>query len=158
MATNAPFDVFGTTPVWRLSDGHFLWVCGYDIDGDGGGGNKENDPDFQDDTTYQPRLNSRTVRFGVVPMRLRRNAPGIVIGCRMQYTYIPTGKTLEFVAGDEGPDDKIGEGSICGADAFGIPSDPNTGGTQEPLFLVKIWPDVPAVVDDVTYKLQPYRP
>jgi hypothetical protein len=155
MATQAPFWSIGQTPVYKISDGSYLYLAGMDIDGDGSGGNPENDPDFQESTTYQPSQNARTVPGIVIPGILQRSVSGVVIGCKARVTHVLTGFRTDAVAADIGPDDKIGEAFIRTAQILGIPSSPVSGGTQEPLFLYEFWPGIPAVVGGITYNLQP---
>ena len=88
-------------------------------------------------------LDSEKVPFIVVPGRLVRAVPGVVLGCKARATDLRTGKTTDAVVGDIGPNDHLGEVSMATASALGIPNDPRTGGSQG-VFLYELWPGVPA--------------
>jgi len=88
-------------------------------------------------------LDSEKVPFIVVPGRLVRAVPGVVLGCKARITYPRTGKTVEAVVGDRGPNDHIGEASMATAAALEVPNDPRHGGSAG-IFLYELWPDVPA--------------
>lgn len=141
-----------------VNDDHSMeLVSCMNIDGDGSGGNLENDPDFQPDTTYQPALNARLDRFIVVPPQVVDVVPEPVIGCRATVLDLDTNLWTEAVVGDVGPSDKIGEASIALAAALHVPSDPVTGGDQRRHFKYTIYPGVAACVHGKTYALQPRR-
>ena len=69
---------------------------------------------------------------------------------------IKTGKVLN-AAGvlDFGPKAKLGEASIACAKFFDIPSSPKHGGTNEKRFVYTFFPGIAAVINGVTYQLQP---
>lgn len=142
--TQSPFMIIAETPIYRMGDGSYIALVGFDIDGDGAGGNAESDPDFQGQTSYRPSLNSRMDKFWVIPGILNRAIPESVMGCLAKATNVIAGIVMPCTVGDVGPDDKIGEGSICLAEALGIPSDPRTGGTQQPKVVIQFWPGVQA--------------
>jgi len=153
--TQPPFATISATPTYKLDNNSYIFLAGADIDGDGCGGNEENDPDFQDTTTYKPDLNSRVVRGFVLPGVLMRAIPEVCIGCQGKVTHVLSGVTSQAVVYDEGPNTRIGEQSIALAAFFGIDANPVTGGTQQPLFLYQFFPGVAAQVNGVTYQLQP---
>jgi hypothetical protein len=160
MATIAPLGLVGTTPFYRLEDKSVIWLCGGDSDGDGISGNIYGDPDYQDNTTLQYDgcgLNAEFDRWGVVPPEIIDAVPETVMGCLMKATNVVLGLTFPGVVGDRGPAGKLGEFSVAYLRALGIPSSPVSGGTQQPIIAVQIWPGVPSVVNGKQYALQPSR-
>lgn len=159
MATIAPIALVGQIPTWKRSDGAYVWVAGFDIDADGAGGNPENDPDFQPTTTLKHSdgtcLNLRIENVGVIPGAWARERPEIIMGSLMRATNPMTGRSSYGVAGDIGPDDKIGEGSYAWALALGIPPSPITGGTQQPVIYWELWAGTAARLNGMQYQLQP---
>ena len=148
--------IAGIDVVWNGE--RMTFICGLQIDGDGSGGNREGDPDFQPDTSLHfqgQAINSRIVPGFVLPRSLIMGVPGIVLGCQGHAFNVTNGKTCDFVVYDEGPASKLGEGSIALAEALGIDSDPRTGGTDKRIVRVSIFPGQPAIVNGVTYHLQP---
>jgi hypothetical protein len=101
-------------------------------------------------------VDAASVPYIVLPSHWRKLAIGVVLGCRATVKDIKTGKVLE-AAGvlDFGPKTKLGEASIACAKFFGIPSSPKNGGTAEKRFIYTFFPGVPAVINGVTYQLQP---
>jgi len=156
----------GVSAVWNGE--RLTFLCALQIDGDGSGLNLEGDPDFQDDTSlhygdttpdYSDKtkaLNSRKVPFFVFPPQLIRAVPQVVLGSGGTATNINTNASSPLVVGDVGPDDKLGEGSICLASRLGVDPNPLTGGTNDRIIRVEIYPGVPAVVDGITYALRKY--
>lgn len=141
-------------------DGHISFLADADIDCDGSGGNPDHDPYFQPDTTLHhadgTALNAYTERFIVVPPAIVKGVPGIVMGCQAQVHYRASGSDCSAVVGDLGPSKKIGELSVACARKLHMPSNPNVGGEDDMrLVLYSLWPGVPAIVDDFTYRLQP---
>jgi hypothetical protein len=100
-------------------------------------------------------VDAASVPFIVLPSHWRREAVGVVLGCKaiIKDKY---GKLL-LSAGvlDFGPTTKLGEASIACAKFFGVPSSPKTGGTDEKRFIYIFFPGIPAVINGVTYQLQP---
>jgi hypothetical protein len=135
-----------------------FWWGGMQIDGDGTGGNAQGDPDFQAQTTLTHAdgsyLDSETEAFGVVPRQIIEGVSGIVMGCQGFAINASTGMMSQFVVGDEGPSNKLSEGSIALANALGVPSSPTTGGTDAQDILWMIWPGKPATVNGKSYALQ----
>ena len=80
----------------------------------------------------------------------------MVLGCKATVEDTKTGKILK-AAGvlDFGPRTKLGEASIACAEFFGVPSSPKDGGTSEKRFIYTFFPGIPAVINGVTYQLQP---
>jgi hypothetical protein len=93
-----------------------------------------------------------TVPYVVVNPHVRSNSAGIVIGCKALVTF--GGKTVEAVVADvSGPSD-IGEISVAAAEALGIDPSPRTGGIDSGVSF-QLFPGTAAVVNGVTYLLQP---
>ncbi len=140
-------------------DGRVFFVADCDIDGDGASGNLDNDPYFQPDTTYHhagKALDAYKVPFIVVPPAIVRAVPGIVLGCLARLTYHKTGLSTECIVGDIGPSFKLGEASPQAAIRVGMPSSPIDGGDDDyNAVLFELWPGRVAMIDRVTYKLQP---
>jgi hypothetical protein len=96
-----------------------------------------------------------SVPYIVLPGHWRKEAIGVVLGCKAIVTDTKTGKILEATGVlDFGPKAKLGEASIACAEFFGIPSSPKSGGTTEKRFIYTFFPGVPAVINGITYQLQ----
>lgn len=96
-------------------------------------------------------LNSETEYFFVLPAHWRALVPGVVLGCKGSIRDSVTGNEVFGVIGDFGPGGHKGEASIAYAEAFGLDSNPKTGGTEHERFTYTFWPDVVAE----GYELQP---
>lgn len=107
-------------------------------------------PDFapSDPSRY---VDSESVPYIVVSPLIRNAAKGVVLGCKARVTY--KGKSVDAVVADIGPRKKIGELSIAAAKAVGIPSSARSGGEERQIVEYEFFPDVPAVVNGVTYNL-----
>lgn len=105
---------------------------------------RDDDPDAWVDANFVPYI--------VVPPQIRKNVPGIVIGCLGQIYW--NGKMINAVVADVGPSTKIGEASMEAARRLGIDSNPRTGGRTIPDVRYTIWPGVQAEIDGVKYSLQ----
>lgn len=92
---------------------------------------------------FDPRryVDSNDVVYIVLPSHWRAQAKGVVLGCHATVRDNKTGKTVNAAVLDFGPKAKIGEASIACARAFGIPSSPKNGGTEEKRFRYTFWPD-----------------
>lgn len=101
-------------------------------------------------------VDAASVPFIVLPSQWRKQAVGVVLGCKATVKDTKTGKILN-AAGvmDFGPRAKLGEASVACAQFFGIPSSPKDGGTSEKRFIYTFFPGTPAVINGVTYQLQP---
>jgi hypothetical protein len=70
-------------------------------------------------------------------------------------------KSVEAVIADSGPRNKLGEISLACAKAIGVPAGEgakypaNSGGIDSHIIHYQLFPGVPAVVNGVTYPLQP---
>ena len=143
--------------MWLSSTGMIHYTAGAMIDGDGSGGNKENDPDFQPDTTYHLQgiaLNSRTVPFIVLPPQVIKSVNPVVMGCECRLFNGVTQRSCVAIVGDIGPHSKLGELSIRAADLLGIPSNPRTGGESRHVIQYSVFPGEQATIDGITYPLQ----
>jgi Fungal chitosanase of glycosyl hydrolase group 75 len=139
-------------PVLRLQ-----WDAGMTIDCDGSGGNPDDDPYYQDDTSLHyngKALNAYEVPFIVVPPFVISCVKPVVMGCMAVVINLGKGLVAQAVVGDCGPQKKIGEASCKCAENVGLDGDPNHGGTEEKIVRYMIWPGIPAIVDGITYKLQ----
>ena len=76
------------------------------------------------------------------------------MGCLGRLTNKDTGKSFAAVTGEIGPDDKTGEAAYCLARKVNPEVTYNCGDDRK-IYLYECWPDIPAVVDNFTYKLQP---
>jgi hypothetical protein len=122
-----------------------------------GSGPAHGDPHHQSQTAYYNGgkfLNADKDKYIVIPPQIRQVVPGVVMGCQGKLTNLETGEFTPAVVGDIGPDDKTGEASYCAAKAVNPDITHNTG-HKSTFYLYELWPDVPAVVDGKTYKLEP---
>jgi len=101
-------------------------------------------------------VDAASVPYIVLPSHWRAEAIGVVLGCKATVEDTKTGKILK-AAGvlDFGPRSKLGEASIACAEFFGVPSSAKDGGTSEKRFIYTFFPGIPAVINGVTYQLQP---
>lgn len=139
--------------------GKLFFVADLDVDCDGSGGNPDHDPYFHPDTSYHYQgeaLNAYEVPFIVLPKSVINSVLPVVLGCRARITNLKTGQSTECVVGDVGPSKKLGEASPEACRRVGINGNPNTGGVDSYNgVLYEVWPGVPAVIDGITYPLQP---
>lgn len=98
-------------------------------------------------------VDSETVPYIVVPQLIIQGTEGVVRGCKARVSY--QGKSVDCVVADKGPRSKIGELSIAACRAIGINGSPRNGGLSSPDISYELWPGVPAIVNCVTYDLQP---
>ena len=101
-------------------------------------------------------VDAASVPYIVLPSHWRKEAIGVVLGCKALVEDTKTGKILK-AAGvlDFGPRAKLGEASIACAEFFDVPSSPKDGGTSQKRFIYTFFPGIPAVIKGVTYQLQP---
>jgi hypothetical protein len=101
-------------------------------------------------------VDAASVPYIVLPSHWRKEAIGVVLGCKAIVEDTKTGKILK-AAGvlDFGPRTKLGEASIACAEFFGVPPSAKDGGTSEKRFIYTFFPGIPAVINGVTYQLQP---
>ena len=98
-------------------------------------------------------VDSETIPYIVVPPQVRVLAKGVVMGCKVIITNTLNGKSINAVVADTGPKNKIGEISICAAKLLGINSSPKNGGEDFNVIKYRLFPDVPAIINGVTYNL-----
>jgi len=143
--------------IWE-HEGRVWFIADFDVDVDGSGGNPQNDPYFQPDTTLHhdgKAINPYEVCGIVVPSWLPKSVGPIVLGCKARCTNLKTMESRYAVVHDLGPTKKDGEGTPKLAEAISINSNPNVGGEDSPIILYELWPGIPATVDGVTFELQP---
>lgn len=143
--------------ITERADGSVDWTAAARIDCDGSD-NRHGDPCWQADTSlhYQGKaIDAESVPYVVVPPLIRDGVKGIVLGCNAVIENIETGDIVDAVCADIGPRRKIGELSCEAARRLGLSGNPNHGGTEEKIIRYRIFPGIPAVVDGITYTLQP---
>lgn len=137
--------------------GRCYMIADFDVDVDGSG-DSHGDPYFQPDTTLHRNgkpLNSDLESFIVLPPACILGVQGIVLGCQAYVTY--NGMRRPAVVGDVGPSRKVGEGSYRLAKLLGMNPSPINGGVDGAHVRYEWYPNVAAVVDGITYTLQPYK-
>lgn len=120
--------------------------------------NEHDDPCWQPQTAYYNNgkyLDPEKVPYIVVPPMIIEGVDPVVLGCQGLIVNLQNGLSTPAICGEVGPDDKIGEASMEGADRVGLSSSPNNGGTDEKMILYAIFPGQAALVDGIQYKLQP---
>ena len=151
--------------VVELDNGAVRFIGDVDVDIDGADQNGK-PYDARGDRYYHPRtslqfngksLDARKVPYVVVPLQLPAMVKGVVLGCKAVVEDMLYGITAVGVVGDLGPTSKDGEVSVKMAAQLGLNDSPVNGGCDQARFRYTIFPDVPAVVDGVTYNLQPLR-
>jgi hypothetical protein len=104
-------------------------------------------------------VDSATVPFMVVPPMILEGVEPTVLGCRAVITNSLTGKSTEAVVADVGPSNHLGEISVACAKAIGVPTGTthpaDGGGASSPTINYQLFPGTAAVVNGVTYPLQP---
>lgn len=150
--------------VWLHDDGHLSWLAKAAIDADGVDSNGQPNNSFND-PYYQPAsslknngqsLNALAESYIAVPPAIIQGIAPIVMGCQARVHYRNTALLTEAVVGDIGPHTKLGELSVHCAQKLKMAFNPNTGGDDNPdMVLYECWPGQAAVVDGVTYPLQP---
>lgn len=140
-------------------DGTVDWIAKAAIDCDGSD-NRHNDPCWQADTSLHhdgKPIDAEAVPGIVVPPLVIQSVKGIVLGCQAWVRNLRTGQETAAVVFDIGPRRKIGEMSCECARRIGLDGNPNHGGTDERIVEYRIQPGKAAVVDGVTYDLQPFH-
>lgn len=147
--------------IYYEDGGAYCWfVSDLDICNDGCGP-AHGDPHHQSQTAYYSGgieggkyLNADVDKYIVIPPQIRSLLPGVVMGCLGRLTNKKTGKAFAGVTGEIGPDYTSGEAAYCLAKKIN-PAIQHNSGDKNRIYLYEIWPDIPAVVGDFTYKLQP---
>lgn len=143
--------------ITESKNGKVSWTAKAAIDCDGSD-NRHHDPCWQPDTTLRHHgrsIDAESVPYVVVPPLVVRGVRGVVMGCHAVVTNLKLNKTTVAVVADVGPRRKIGELSCECARRIGLDGNPNHGGTDDPCILYEIFPGTPALVDGITYHLQP---
>lgn len=136
-------------------DGSISWTAKMAIDNDGSD-NRQGDKYWQAETSLKKNgksIDSEAVPGIVVPPLIINSVPGIILGCQSRVRF--NGLESDAVVFDIGPRKKIGEGSPELARRLGINPSAINGGIDDHVVHYTIFPNVPAVVDDITYPLQP---
>jgi hypothetical protein len=111
----------------------FVFVSKMTIDTDGAGDAWKHDPAGQPETSLrypdQSSLDPSKIPYFVLPLGLAERHPGVRLGDVAAVIY--KGRVAYAIYGDEGPPQKIGEGSIALARELGIDADPVVGGADE---------------------------
>jgi hypothetical protein len=140
----------------NLDKSYVCFTSNLDICNDGSGP-AYGDPHHQSQTAYYNNgkfLNADTDKYIVVPPQLRKQLPGIVMGCQAKLTNTASGALSDAVVGDIGPDDKTGEAAYCLAKLCN-PSITHNTGDLDLIYFYELWPGIPATVNGKTYKLEP---
>jgi hypothetical protein len=144
-------------PIFSGLDGKYVvFISDLDICNDGSGPS-HNDPSYQSQTAYYnggKYLNADEDKYIVIPPQVRKMVPPKVMGCQARMTNLLTGQWHAGVTGEIGPDDKTGEAAYCLAKKLNPNIGHNTGDSRR-IYLYELWPGIPAVVGDKTYKLEP---
>lgn len=134
------------------------WVAKMAVCCDGMPDNTYDDEYYQRGTAYYNNgkyLDADVVSYLVVPPLIIEGVTPVVMGCQGCIVNLKSGLSTPAICGEIGPDDKIGEASCEASERVGFSRNPNNGGTDEHIVLYAIWPGTAAVVDGITYKLQP---
>jgi hypothetical protein len=144
-------------PIYEVLNGRYImFISDLDICNDGSGP-PHNDPSYQSQTAYYNGgkfLNADRDRYIVIPPQIRSSISPVVMGCQARMTNLIAGKWSAAVTGDIGPSDKTGEAAYCLAKLL-EPNVTHNSGVSQRVFLYELWPDVPAVVGQKHYKLEP---
>ena len=135
------------------------FLADMDIDNDGSGGNPDNDPYHQNDTTLHrdgKALNAYEEPFVVVPPVICKKTNGLVLGSLCLVENTRTNSFCFAVVGDIGPMRKVGEGSPACAKQVGVNPNPVSGGESDKIIRYTIFVGVPAVIGGRRYVLQSY--
>lgn len=104
-------------------------------------------------------VDAATVPFISLPQLVIQRAQGVVLGSRCVITNSRTNASVEGVVADSGNNDHIGEISVACARAIGLrvghPHAANGGGTSRAVIRYQFFPGTAAIVNGVTYPLQP---
>jgi hypothetical protein len=134
------------------------WVAKMAVCCDGSPTNPDEDPHWAKGTAYYnggKYLDPYNVPYIVVPPLIIEAVDPVVMGCQGTIVNLKNGLSTPAITGEIGPDDKLGEASCEAAGRVGLSASPINGGTDEKIILYAIWVGVAAIVDGVTYKLQP---
>jgi N-acetylmuramoyl-L-alanine amidase len=151
-----PLLTIGSVVIYTNEDGSYVrFISDLDICNDGSGPS-HGDPHHQSATAYYnggKYLNADVDKYIVIPPQVRSMVEGKVMGCKAILTNLDSELPQDAVTGEIGPDDKTGEAAYCLAKIVN-PNITHNSGDKSLIYLYELWPDVPAVVDDKTYKLE----
>lgn len=150
----------GGTDVFLIAPDVLQAMIKLDVDGDGSGGNRECDPDYQPDTSlhFQGKpLNARRHIFAALPPELIRAVEGTVLGCKVHFLNTENGRECWGIAGDVGPEGELGEASIATADGLGIASSPTNGGTKRRIVQITIYAGIRGMIAGLLVALKPFK-
>jgi len=143
--------------IWTGYGGSYVcFISDLDVCNDGSGPS-HNDPYYQSQTAYYnggKYLNADEDRYIVIPPQVRSKVAPVVMGCQARMTNLHTAKWSAAVTGEIGPSNKTGEAAYCIADHLQPNVTYNTGDSKR-IYLYELWPGIPAVVGNKTYKLEP---
>jgi hypothetical protein len=144
-------------PIFTALDDHYIaFISDLSICNDGSGP-AHGDPHHQSQTAYYnggKYLNADKDRYIVIPPQVRSMIEPVAMGCQARLTNLASGIWSPAVTGEIGPDDKTGEAAYCLAKEIN-PKITHNSGDDRRVYLYELWPDVPAIVDDKHYKLEP---
>jgi hypothetical protein len=147
----------GSVSIYQSTDGSYVcFTSNLDVCNDGSGPDHD-DPYYQPETAYWNGgkfLNADKDKYMVIPPQVRSMTAGVVMGCQARLTNLETNVVQDAVTGDIGPKDKTGEAAYCLAKIVN-PKITHNVGDSKLIYFYELWPDVPAVVDGKTYKLEP---
>ena len=122
-----------------------------------GSGPRHGDPHYQSQTAYYNSgkyLNADRDRYIVVPPQIRKKCKRVVLGCQGRLTNLVANVSSAAVTGEIGPKAEFGEASYSLAKIVN-PDIGYNSGDDSMIYFYELWPDVPAVVGDKHYKLEP---
>lgn len=151
----------GPVTIKEKDNGQYIrFISDLDVCNDGSGPS-HGDPYYQSQTAYYSGgidggkyLNADKDKYIVIPPQIRYLVPPTVMGCKARLTNLKTEVTYDAVTGEIGPDDQTGEAAYCLCKIVN-PSVTHNSGDKALNYLYELWPGVPAVVEGMTYKLQP---
>jgi hypothetical protein len=135
--------------------GYVAFISDLDICNDGNGP-AHGDPSYQSETAYYNSgkfLNADKDKYIVIPPQVRKMVYPAVMGCQARMSNLLTAKWSSAVTGDIGPDFETGEAAYCLAKELNKKVTHNSGDDRL-VYLYELWPGIPAVVGDKTYKLE----
>ena len=125
---------------------------------DDGSMNIWHDPCWQPETSLKQDgkdIDAEKVPYIAVPPAILHGCKGIVLGCLCMVINTLKSSTCLGVTAEIGPHEKLGEMSPEMARRLGLNPSATSGGTAAHIIKYVLWPGKPAVVDGITYQLQP---
>ena|SRR5215471_11127298 len=147
----------GGVTIWQGFGGDYVcFISDLDVCNDGSGPS-HGDPTYQSQTAYYNSgkyLNADVDKYIVIPPQIRSMVAPVVMGCQARATNLVTAVWSAGMTGDIGPSTKTGEAAYCLAKILNPAIGYNTGDSRT-IYFYELWPGIPAVVDNKTYKLEP---